>query len=79
MNRLTPEREREIRRLIGYAPTSVRELIAEIDVLREAMQLIAIGPRADGTFNRSREACMELARDALGLYVNSVLPTQEDK
>lgn len=33
--------------------------------LREALQLIATPKRPDGTYNRSREACEQLARDAL--------------
>lgn len=32
----------------------------------EALELIAAPKRADGTYNRSREACEELARGALG-------------
>lgn len=30
------------------------------------LQLIAIGPRADGTYNYCREACQKLAQKALG-------------
>jgi hypothetical protein len=31
-----------------------------------ALHLIAIGPRADGTYNYCREACQKLAQKALG-------------
>ena len=33
--------------------------------LREALELIATPKRPDGTYNRSREACEQLAREAL--------------
>lgn len=33
-----------------------------------ALRLIAIGKRVDGTYNRSREACEELARAALAMH-----------
>lgn len=32
---------------------------------REALELIAAPKRTDGTYNRSREACEQLAREAL--------------
>jgi hypothetical protein len=35
---------------------------------RTALELIATPPRPDGTWNRSREACRELAAEALGKY-----------
>lgn len=38
---------------------------AQRDHLRETLELIAAPKRADGTYNRSREACEKLARDAL--------------
>jgi hypothetical protein len=41
------------------------ELQAENARLREALQLIATPVRSDGTYNRSREACEQLAREAL--------------
>ena len=40
-------------------------LKAENARLREALGLIAIPVRSDGTYNRSREACEQLAREAL--------------
>ena len=42
---------------------------AEAEAVRaavEALQLIAAPRRADGTYNRSREACEQLAKEALG-------------
>src|SRR5574343_381453 len=46
-----------------------RALAAEQRVaeLEAALQLIAAGPRADGTYNRSREACREVAQAAFAL------------
>ena len=40
-------------------------IVRERATLRAALEQIAVGPRPDGTFNRCREACMELAREAL--------------
>ncbi len=37
----------------------------ERDALRAALELIAAPVRADGTYNRCREACEVVARDAL--------------
>lgn len=37
----------------------------EIHRLREALELIAAPKRADGTYNRCREACEQIARAAL--------------
>lgn len=36
--------------------------------MREALELIAAPMRPDGTWNRDREACRELAAEALGRY-----------
>ncbi len=36
--------------------------------LVEALKLIAVGPRPDGTYNRCREACEQLAQIALSKY-----------
>lgn len=38
----------------------------EIERLRAALKLIAAPKRSDGTYNRCREACETLAREALG-------------
>lgn len=40
-------------------------LQAERDALREALELIAAPRRPDGTWNRDREACRQLAAEAL--------------
>lgn len=49
--------------------TAMEDLLLEKDVhnqrLRSVLELIAAGPRPDGTYNRSREACCDLAREAL--------------
>lgn len=39
--------------------------------MREALELIAAPMRPDGTWNRDREACRELAAEALGRYDDS--------
>lgn len=36
--------------------------------MREALELIAAPPRPDGTWNRDREACRQIASEALGRY-----------
>ena len=41
------------------------KLMKENARLREALALIAMPIRSDGTYNRSREACEKLAREAL--------------
>ena len=43
----------------------IQYLLEENARLREALQLIATPKRPDGTYNRSRDACEQLARDAL--------------
>jgi hypothetical protein len=40
-------------------------LFTENRRLRAALELIATPPRPDGTWNRDRQACYELAREAL--------------
>lgn len=42
--------------------------------MREALELIAAPMRPDGTWNRDREACRELAAEALGRYDDSKPP-----
>lgn len=42
--------------------------------MREALELIAAPMRPDGTWNRDREACRELAAEALGRYDDSKTP-----
>lgn len=41
--------------------------VKENQRLREALELIAAQKRPDGTYNRCREACEKLAREALGM------------
>jgi hypothetical protein len=52
----------EERSRVFYA---MRSAEAENARLREALELIAAGKRPDGTYNRDREACEQIARDAL--------------
>ena len=40
----------------------------------ELLELIAAPRREDGTWNRDREACRELAAEALGRYDDSETP-----
>lgn len=42
--------------------------------MREALELIAAPMRPDGTWNRDREACRELAAEALGRYDDDPMP-----
>ncbi len=42
-----------------------KQYMSERDALRAALELIAAPVRADGTYNRCREACELLAREAL--------------
>jgi hypothetical protein len=41
------------------------KLLVRMPVLEAARSLIAAGPRPDGTYNRSREACEQLAKEVL--------------
>lgn len=45
--------------------------------MREALELIAAPMRPDGTWNRDREACRELAAEALGRYDDSKTPNAQ--
>lgn len=45
--------------------------------MRTALELIAAPQRPDGTWNRDREACRELAAEALGRYDDSKTPNAE--
>lgn len=42
----------------------------EFVAIREALELIAAPMRSDGTWNHDREACRELAAEALRRYDN---------
>jgi hypothetical protein len=59
----------EMARLYNSLRKPAEKLIrAERDRLEpaiEALRLIALGPRPDGSFNRSRDACREIAKAAL--------------
>lgn len=47
------------------ASSTIAEQAIEIARLRSVLELIAASPRADGTYNRCREACEQLANEAL--------------
>jgi hypothetical protein len=47
--------------------------------MRAALELIAAPMRPDGTWNRDREACRELAAEALGRYDDSKTPNVRAK
>lgn len=53
-----------------------RQSLRALD-MREALELIAAPMRPDGTWNRDREACRELAAEALGRYDDSEPPNDE--
>jgi len=42
-----------------------KRLVAERDRLRAALELVAMPKRPDGTYNRGREACEQVATEAL--------------
>lgn len=44
---------------------NIRRLTYRMSVLEEALELIAVGKRPDGTYNRCREACEVVAKEAL--------------
>lgn len=50
---------------IGFYDGWVASVSEENIRLREALELIAMPKRPDGTYNRSREACEQLAKEAL--------------
>jgi hypothetical protein len=45
--------------------------------MRAALELIAAPRRPDGTWNRDREACRQLAAEALGRYDEDPEPNAE--
>ena len=52
-----------------------------LDALREAqsaLELIACPVRSDGTYNRDRRACEQLARDALARMNHVLDPAKHD-
>jgi len=56
-----------IRTTICIALEQGMVLQQEIERLRAALKLIAAPKRSDGTYNRCREACEKLAKEALRL------------
>jgi hypothetical protein len=44
---------------------NIRRLTYRMSVLEDALELIAVGKRPDGTYNRCREACELVAKEAL--------------
>ena len=54
------------RRFEPIEQDAVQDLAAECDRLRDALELIAAPMRLDGTWNRDREACRQMAVEALG-------------
>lgn len=59
----------QLRRLAIQAPellvNQIRDLEQRVVELEQALHLIAVPQRADGTYNRCRAACEEIARAAL--------------
>ena len=51
-----------------YAEAYAKAAVAAEREMRDALELIAAPKRPDGTWNRDREACRQLAADALGRY-----------
>ncbi len=51
--------------IIAAANRGIRAERAILARYEEALNFIAVGVRPDGTYNRSREVCGELARAAL--------------
>lgn len=51
---------------IPYTPNeNEKRLAVNLSIAAQALELIAAGVRPDGTYNRSREACERLAKNAL--------------
>lgn len=43
----------------------IKQLEEERNLYKITLELVAMGKRADGTYNRCREACEQLAKEAL--------------
>jgi hypothetical protein len=43
----------------------VRDLEINLEIAKAALRLVAVDKRPDGTYNRCREACAIVAKDAL--------------
>lgn len=63
----------------AFAEQERAEAVADIAKLVGALELIAVGPRSDGTFNRDREACRQLALQALHVLRRSREETRSQK
>jgi hypothetical protein len=50
---------------ISHGPVEFDVLLARIAKMRQALTLIATPMRPDGTWNRDRDACRQLAEEAL--------------
>lgn len=59
------EKRDEYRRYKIAALTDLLALKAKLAEAEQVLELIAAPPRADGSYNRSREACGDLARECL--------------
>jgi len=53
---------------IGSADEKIRELLAERDDYLSALFVISAPKRSDGTFNRCREACQQIAEKVIKKY-----------
>ena len=62
-----------------YAEQERAEANADLARLVSALELIAAGPRPDGTWNRDREACRQLALQALHVLRRSREETRSQK
>lgn len=49
-----------------------------ITILLQALELIAAAPRPDGTYNRCREACEQLAKKAIKDFWEQVDKNKQD-
>lgn len=47
-------------------------LLGKIGAYESALDLIAMGKRPDGTYNRSREACEQLAKEVLAEWRTTI-------
>lgn len=57
------ELEAEVKRL--HDKYDLQHLVKRCELYREALEIIAATKRLDGTYNRCREACEQLAAEAL--------------
>jgi hypothetical protein len=55
------------------------KLEQEVERLRQILELIASPRRPDGTYNRSREACEKLAKEALANSPEEIVTEKDTK